>query len=678
MAESQSEWTRCPDHFRWQADAQGRVSVMASASPGPSVLGLGWTLVLANGRALQADGARARLTAGEEGSLIVSVPVGVEGLEVEAVWTFDSDAATCRATIRNEGSAAFGLKELTLETLPGRNGLELPGERGRWYVYKMGFNVSARSGAVPLQTSEDVFFLRWPPYRWLPGSLRRMIFNEGTRFSRRPGNFQSEWFSMLTSPDGAISLLLGFTGVARTFGHVYVDGGSGRMAATAALDGVPLGPGGTRAIDPIRIAVGPGTEDILQGYAKALAAEHPPRINPARIWCSWYSGFYDRVSETALLANLDMLRDIDAPIDCFQLDDGYQSAIGDWLVTNDRFPGGLEPLAKRIAAAGYRPGIWTAPFSVSPRSRLYHEHPDWVVRDGGGRPVKAGFVMGRFGPRFYYGLDTSREDVLAHVEQLYATLRAMGWGLFKIDFLTSACVAGHRQDPSLTRAQAYRRGLDAVRRGIGEDALLLSGIGPILANVGQMDIQRLGPDTCFGSPSWQTMLQRTDRDRMSPGLVNNTSGSLARSFTNDVLWSGDGDAILQQDVPVNEARFLASVALLLGSTATVGHDFRRGPFDFGGVEDLAGIRGPGRVLDRAGRNFSRHFVIDASWRGRDVRFYAILNPSNRLARVQPRVDALPGGVACDALDYWEQRPLRLDPEVELELPARSVLLAVIG
>lgn len=675
MADGMDAGSRDCEAFLWRPDADGRVTVAVPG--GPSLRGLGWCLVLANGRALEADASGAVVEPREDG-VTIAVPLGDEGLRIVAEWTFDAGAATCRARVVNGGDATFALASLAFGTPAGEDALDLPGERGHWYVYKMGFNVSARSGAVPLSTSEDAFALRWPPYRWFPGSLRRMVFNEGTRFSRRPGDFQSEWFSMLTAPDGGLSLLVGFAGVGRNFGHVYVDGGRGRVAAVAALDGVPLGPGGVREIDPIRVAAGPGTEEVLQGYARALAAEHPPRIGPARIWCSWYSGFYDRVTESALLANLEMLRDVDAPIDCFQLDDGYQSAIGDWLVTNDRFPGGLEPLAKRIADAGYRPGIWTAPFSVSPRSRLYRDHPDWVVRDVHGRPVKAGFIMGRFGPRFYYGLDTSRRDVLEHVERLYATLRAMGWGLFKIDFLTSACVAGRRQDPSLTRAQAYRRGLDAVRRGIGDDALLLSGIGPILANVGQMDIQRLGPDTCFGSPSWQTFLQRADRDRMSPGLINNTSGSLARSFTNDILWSGDGDAILQQDVPVGEARFLATVALLLGSTTTVGHDFRRGPFDWRCVEDLAGIRGPGRVLDRAGRNFSRHFVVDAPWRGRDVRFYGILNPSNRAAQVLPRADALPGGAACDALEYWDDRPVRLDPAVPLELPPRSAMLLAIG
>jgi alpha-galactosidase len=661
--------------YRWRADGEGRIDWAAVGGAG--VRGLSWLLVLGDGRRVAAETAHACVSARDDG-LTVTVPLGSDGLRIEADWTFADDAATCRARVINGGNATVLLDRLWFSTPDGIDGLDLPGDRGAWYVYKMGFNVSARSGAVPLASSECAFFLRFPPYRCLPASLRRMLFNEGTRFSSRPGDFQSEWFSMLTTPDGGASLLAGFAGVGRNFGHVHIDGEAGRLALVAQLDGVPLDPGGQRDIDPIHLGAGPGTEEVLQGYARALAAEHPPRIRPARIWCSWYSGFYDRISESGLLANLDMLRDIDAPIDCFQLDDGYQAAIGDWLVTNDRFPGGLEPLARRIAATGYRPGIWTAPFSVSPRSRLFRAHPDWVVRDARGRPVKAGFIMGRFGPRFYYGLDTTREDVLAHVEQLYRTLREMGWGLFKIDFLTSACVAGRRRDPSMTRAQAYRRGLDAVRRGIGDDALLLSGIGPILANVGQMDIQRLGPDTSFGSPSWQTLLQRADRDRMSPGLVNNTSGSLARSFTNDILWSGDGDAILQQDVPVNEARFLATVALLLGSTTTVGHDFRRGPFDFQGVDDLAGVRGPGRVLDRAGRNFSRHFIVDGPWRGRDVRYYAILNPSNRDAHVSPRADALPGGVACDAWDYWDERPVRVDPEVPLDLPPRSVLLLVIG
>jgi alpha-galactosidase len=659
----------------WTATLRSDGKVDLELDGAVSALGMVWRVTLADGRVLRPGGTILSFEDTDAGT-VCRVPLGDGVVSIRAAWSVADGALTCGAVVENTGGSAVGLREAAFET---GGGVDLAGGWARWFIYKMGFNVAARSGSVSMATRETSFFLRFPPFRWLPGWLRRMLFNEGTRFSSTPGCFQSEWLTMLTSPGGADALVAGFSGVGRHFSQVMVDGPRGDISLVAQLDDVPLAPGGRRELDPLHFGPGKGTgtEPLLQGYARALAREHGARINPARIWCSWYSGFYDRISEEGLLANLDLLKESGAPVDCFQLDDGYQAAIGDWLETNERFPGGLEALARRIGDAGFRPGLWTAPFAVSPGSRVFREHPDWVVRNRQERPVRAGFIMGKFGPRFYYGLDTTRDDVLGWIQEVYSRLGSMGWSLFKIDFLTAACVAGERANPSMTRAQAYRRGLEAVRRGIGDDALLLSGIGPILANAGMMDIQRLGPDTSFGTPAWRTWLQKADRDRMSPGLANNTAGSLSRAFTNDILWSGDGDAILQQDLPENESRFLATVSLLLGSTTTIGHDFRRGAFDFTAHRDLGPVRGPARVLDRGERSFPRHFVAAGDWNGANSRFYGLLNPTDRDMRVNPRADALGRAGAVEVLDYWVGGITALDPAVPVSVPARSARLFIM-
>jgi alpha-galactosidase len=64
-------------------------------------------------------------------------------------------------------------------------------------------------------------------------------------------------------------------------------------------------------------------------------------------WCSWYQYFHD-VTEADLLGNL--ARSAGWPFDVFQLDDGFQRAIGDWLETNEKFPSTLDRLAGEIAA----------------------------------------------------------------------------------------------------------------------------------------------------------------------------------------------------------------------------------------------------------------------------------------------------------------------------------------
>ncbi|MCX7841441.1 MAG: alpha-galactosidase, partial [Anaerolineae bacterium] len=69
------------------------------------------------------------------------------------------------------------------------------------------------------------------------------------------------------------------------------------------------------------------------------------------------------------------------PVQVFQPDDGFPPEMGDWLLVKPQFPRGLKPVLEEIRAAGFRPGLWIAPFTVGNRSQLYRQHPDWVLRE---------------------------------------------------------------------------------------------------------------------------------------------------------------------------------------------------------------------------------------------------------------------------------------------------------
>ncbi|HEX7655307.1 MAG TPA: alpha-galactosidase [Verrucomicrobiae bacterium] len=74
----------------------------------------------------------------------------------------------------------------------------------------------------------------------------------------------------------------------------------------------------------------------------------------------------------------------------FLLDDGWfankyprtndDAGLGDWQPNRQRLPHGLAPLAKAAADRGLRFGIWIEPEMVNPRSELFEQHPDWVIR----------------------------------------------------------------------------------------------------------------------------------------------------------------------------------------------------------------------------------------------------------------------------------------------------------
>ena len=592
---------------------------------------------------------------------------------------FSSDYATDGSmrifvTLKNVGDAPIRLSRAVFESAD--KSVAIQGDMSGWARYKMGFNTGAASGAAPLTVPDNRFFLRGVPYGILPKSVTNMLYYDGTEFSKEPGKFESEWFSALYDFHDKHGILFGFYGVQKHFSRVRVDLTAGTASLTAFLDDSELAPGATRELDPIIILYGSDLSEMLEQYANAVAEHNQARVNPAAIWCSWYSGFYDRVKVSDIRDNMQALSKIESPVRFIQLDDGYQAMIGDWLNTNSRFPDGVEALAKEISQAGFNPGIWTAPFSVSPEGSVYKQHPDWVVRNSRGKPVKAGFIMGRFGPRPYYALDTTIPEVRAHVTGIYKSLRKMGWRLFKIDFLTSAMIEGVRKDPSRTRAEAYRMGMQAVRDGVGEDGLILTGIGPFLINTGIIDIQRLSPDTCFGSPAWMTLEQKLTGDRMTPGVRNQTSTCIGRAFTNDILWSGDADAIVGPGLAPNEAVYLKTVALLTGSTLTIGHDFRKAPFDFSGYDHLLAARGPARVVDMGQVEFPRHLIRAATIDSKPVKFYAVLNQSDSEVSI-PVSEEIFVEPFDKVDDYWNGTEVEMRPDVSFKLGPRSARLFVI-
>jgi alpha-galactosidase len=218
-------------------------------------------------------------------------------------------------------------------------------------------------------------------------------------------------------------LLIGFTS-ARDYGGVVEIAAQG-VRALCDTDGAAACPGETVASEPLLIALGAEGE-LLQRYGdlagRRMGARQWPNVPTG--WCSWYH-FFTWVTEADLRRNLQTLETVRdrVPIEVFQLDDGYQRAVGDWLEVNDKFPGGMPALVRDVRAAGFTPGIWLAPFLLSANSHTYAEHPDWVVRDEAGQPLNA--VTNWDADN--YALDTTHPEALAWLEHGVRTM-CEEWG----------------------------------------------------------------------------------------------------------------------------------------------------------------------------------------------------------------------------------------------------------
>jgi alpha-galactosidase len=366
----------------------------------------------------------------------------------------------------------------------------------------------------------------------------------------RPEELRSEWVTVLQSADGP-PLLVGFDGGDRHDGTLRLRTGDAgtELWVEAFLGDAMVAPGEERALHPVIMADasvdGASASMLLERWAGEVGQVGHARVTaPYQVgWCSWYHYFHD-VTESDLRSNLAGAGDW--PFDVFQLDDGFQSAIGDWLTTNDRFPSDLDAIAGSIAAAGRTPGLWIAPFIVAPDSQVARDHPDWLARFANGDPL-----IGMYNPPwgggqqgFMWTLDTTNPDVLAHLESVARDLRSAGFDYLKLDFTFAPSFDGVWADPGQTPAQRVRAGFDAVRRGAGDDAFIL-GCGVPLANVvGVVDGNRIGADV---APSWEFTNWEAalpGYERALPATVHAWQNTLSRSFMHRKLWLNDPDCLM--------------------------------------------------------------------------------------------------------------------------------------
>jgi alpha-galactosidase len=281
---------------------------------------------------------------------------------------------------------------------------------------------------------------------------------------------------------------------------------------------------------PIRQTVDDGPGGILgalgrwaDGYASALEVG-PIRPAPT-IWCSWYH-YFERVTEQDMLENLDAIDELRLPVDVVQLDDGYQAEIGDWLTLSGRFRS-LRDMVARIRDRGRRAGIWTAPFLVGRRSRLYAEHPGWLVQ---------GASAGHGWHQDLFALDVTHPDAAAYLHSVFSTFHRQGIDFFKIDFIYAGALEGHRYE-DVPPVEAYRRGVRLIRDAIGPHAYLLGCGAPILPSVGLVDAMRVSPDT---APEHEPL----QGDLSQPSVRAAMLSGVGRAWQHGRFWVNDPDCLL--------------------------------------------------------------------------------------------------------------------------------------
>ncbi len=305
------------------------------------------------------------------------------------------------------------------------------------------------------------------------------------------------------------------------------------------------------------LAILTGSETVVFDRYFELIGAPKPRGRRIAGYTSWYN-LYENISEASVLRDLAGFASAEKVPDVFQIDDGYETAVGDWLsVDPAKFPNGLAPCAEKIREAGMTPGLWLAPFAAEKESALVREHPDWLLRDEDGAPVTGGSNWSGF-----YGLDIYNEEFRAYLTQVFDTvIRQWGFPFVKLDFLY-ACSIVPRKDR--TRAQVMFDGMRWLRELCGQAAILGCGV-PLAPAFGLADYCRIG---CDVSLDWDNVWYMRQFHRERTSTKNSLLNTVFRRQLDGRAFRNDPDVYLLRDDNIKldsaQKKTLATINALFG------------------------------------------------------------------------------------------------------------------
>jgi len=463
----------------------------------------------------------------------------------------DVEEGKLRASLRT--SSAVTVQALGLE-----GSLELPGATG---FLSNGLQSWSQSGVLALGSVPDA------------DALAQALNARGEDEVYRKGAELSWWHTFVGG--GAMSFSAGAVSAERLRSytqtyrvgdrlHVLLISGAGEKIAAKQNERV--------AGEWFRIEVGDDLEPMLRRYGGELPSrrkQHPVPV-PAG-WNSWYDLWddvrADQIVSPGATRNADLAKSMlaaalpkrDAPT-WIVVDDGWQKAWGDWT-TNDKFPDGLDGLAKAIKARGLAAGVWFAPLLVDPSTDVAQQHPDWLVKDA----VYNHPSHGDMGV-----LDVTHPEAAAHLERVVRGFVSAGMGLLKADFLFAGTWEGGRHE-QVTGMQAYARAMALIRKAAGESTLLVAVGAPPLVTFEYVDAWRVGNDIAFKP------LPLLDRPRPSFSFIANQARQVTSRWAYCLATLCDADPMLLRTLDREEVDVGAWVVAATGGALFLSDDLTKLP-----------------------------------------------------------------------------------------------------
>lgn len=335
----------------------------------------------------------------------------------------------------------------------------------------------------------------------------------------------------------------------------YADYAQNIFAVVKDVEGLTLD-GEYRLFDIVRVQ---GTYDeVFDKYFELYPRKNTGRVKHLAGYTSWYN-YYQNINEEIILRDLQGLARAGKNANIFQIDDGYETKVGDWDMDTVKFPNGLAPIVDRIHEQGLMAGLWYAPFAAQFKANVIKNHPDWLIRNKHGRPVISGIAWGGF-----YALDFEKEEVREYIKAFFdKVFNEWHFDMVKLDFLYAAAIEPRN---GKTRGQLMCEAMDFLRECCGDKIILGCGV-PLAPAFGVVDACRISCDV-ENTFKEKFYVKVTNQEIISAkmAMVN----SIYRRHLNGRIWANDPDVFFLRDDGMKKAGYTLQQKKLL---AKVNHIF---------------------------------------------------------------------------------------------------------
>lgn len=322
------------------------------------------------------------------------------------------------------------------------------------------------------------------------------------------------------------------------------------------IEGLKLKKGDTYEVFDI-IEISGDFDEVMDKYFFDFVGVKKPKISHLAGYTSWYN-YFQKINEQIILRDLDGMDRASSEVNIFQVDDGYETAVGDWLrVDGQKFPNGMKYIADKIHDKGYKAGIWLAPFSAQRSSAILEAHPDWVLKDNEtGKPLLGCVAWGGA-----YTFDIYNEEFREYLKIVFNTVfNEWGYDMVKLDFLYSQCMQPRN---GKTRGEIMCDAVELLRSLCGDKLILGCGV-PLGACMGVFDACRIGPDATkeFAGPIYNKFGVNCE----IPSCENAINNAIFRSHLDGRAFVTDPDVFFLRDTNI---KFNLEQKLLLGKINAV-------------------------------------------------------------------------------------------------------------